>query len=313
MALSGRGSLRTPGPFGTVTTTAAALPGGPEKYQRGPTGYRWLYDNDGAPSSGATKAAAPVSPPMPGPAGRVSMARALDWPLYASGEPRLEDVVQGGLANCSAAALFAAMAHTTKGRAKIHTMIEEHVGATLTDLKDAADKIDTPPSGNRISSKRHFTIHLSKTVEVSDVFYTDDADENFNTAFLHPPQNGDRVLWACLLEKACAVLTGSYDNVDALNANDAWRLVLGTNPNVLEITAKTDTATLRKILAAAAEVPTVAASKSKLPDTAPVDQWHGYTVVGLHGSTVELYDPLGHTVKISLAQLQQNFQALLWM
>lgn len=73
----------------------------------------------------------------------------------------------------------------------------------------------------------------------------------------------------------------------------------------------TDATALSTISSAGAKTsqsPTVGASKKtakKVSDT------HGFAVMGIQGSQVELYDPWGKTVKISLDDFRSNFDLIL--
>ena len=40
--------------------------------------------------------------------------------------------------------------------------------------------------------------------------------------------------------------------------------------------------------------------------------WHGFAVLGMKGSEIELYDPHAKTVHLSLEDFRDNFQSILF-
>jgi hypothetical protein len=85
---------------------------------------------------------------------------------------------------------------------------------------------------------------------------------------------------------------------------------VGSDPEILTVTDQTDLSSIRTAAAAAPKVPTTAASRD---EAGKVTGWHGFAVLGIRDSTVELYDPgLGEeTVKLSLKEFRSNFKAIL--
>jgi hypothetical protein len=230
--------------------------------------------------------------------------------LFLKGGPATGDVAQGSIATCPLASLLAALAHVPNGRKFLQGMVAEHPAVVVTDLSGVAGDLDSPPKDNKILSKRYFSVTLAgQLVEVSDVFYTDDADRNWSRIYMQSLTNA---LWPPVIEKAYAALEGSYQKLNnrTLTANQVWRDVVGSDPEILAVTDQTDLPSIRTALAGAPKVPTIAASRDDAPK---VTSWHGFAVLGVHDSTVELYDPGqgDETVKLSLQEFRSNFKAIL--
>ena len=150
-------------------------------------------------------------------------------------------------------------------------------------------------------------------VEVSDVLYTDDADAGFSLIYMSDPN--DKSLWAAVIEKALAVQLQSYENFDALDlsANDFWEKITGVGPGGFAVEASTP---LNEIIAAAnasVNVPTIGASKDDDSGVTSVTPFHGYTMMGMQGSKMKLYDPAKvQTLLLSPADFRRAFQAILF-
>src|SRR5438874_12124899 len=97
-------------------------------------------------------------------------------------------------------------------------------------------------------------------------------------------------IWAAIIEKALASKLGSYENFDALNftANDFWEKITGVRPGAIEITKDTPLATIEKAKAST-RVPTIGASKPDSSDVKFVTEFHGFSMLGLKGSEIQLY------------------------
>jgi hypothetical protein len=254
---------------------------------------------------------------MPPPANdnETKVLREVTFPLFGtSGVPALEEVKQSpSLANCPVAAILAAHAFTPVGRTLIQGMIATTTGPVLTDISAVKGELTNPPAGDTIPSNRFFTVALPNgPQEVSDVFYTDDADQNFSLRYLNDPSDGS--LWGAVIEKALAVELGSYENFDALNlsANDFWQRITGVPPAGFPITAATPPSDILNAAQQSVTRPTLAASKDVVPPGSIVTEFHGYAMIGVQGGRIHLYDP-AKTEKILLtpAEFIANFQAIL--
>ena len=306
MAWEYKGNIRTPGPLGTVLGGFGGRIPGPLRF-----GHE---DVKGSP----TKAAKTF--PMPPPAGGSSTiirARAVDWAL-SKGSPIPEDVQQGELAVCPIAAIAAALAHTARGKRRLDSMITEYSGTSVkttfsTEILDSLssktkDDPDYRPPQKEIVSKRYFSVTLDSKVEVSDVFYikyTDGTDVNM--VYMGSPKEA---LWPCVIEKAFATKIGSYEDLDddtKHTVNEFWGILVGSKPQVLLIDDETDLGKISTLAKAAPQTPTIGASKD---DAKAVLFHHGFAVLGLKGSDIELYDPHGKRLTVSLATFRKNFQAI---
>jgi hypothetical protein len=237
------------------------------------------------------------------------VARAVLWPLFASATPALEDIEQGALANCPLAAVLAALAYTPKGRKHILGLVQEHGGDVETDLSAVADQLaEPPPEGKKISSKRYFSVTLGgKTLEVSDVLYTDEAQDP-NPKYMRSPK---QVFWPCVIEKAHAEKEGGYGALNKLSANAVWETVVGSKPDGFAVTADTPE-TRALIVGAAKNAANVATLAASADDAVAVPSWHGFAVLGMDRNQIQLYDPSQLTRhSLSLDVFIKNFKAVL--
>jgi hypothetical protein len=125
----------------------------------------------------------------------------------------------------------------------------------------------------------------------------------------------DQSIWAAIIEKALAAKLGSYENFDALDisANDFWEKITGTAPGVIEIKADTPLTTIINAAKASTQVPSIGASKPDAADVKFVSEFHGYAMMGLHDSKIQLYDAAkAKTLLISPADFRHDFQAILF-
>ena len=147
------------------------------------------------------------------------------------------------------------------------------------------------------------------SIEVSGVLYTDDADRNWSLIYMTSPKS---VLWPCLIEKAFAAKVGGYANLDArkgLTANNIWETVVGSKPGGFEVTDETPPSKVIEAAKDADKIPTIAASRSDAPD---VTGFHGYTMLGMKGSNIELHDPMAmKRISLSPEKFVKNFKAIL--
>jgi hypothetical protein len=240
----------------------------------------------------------------------------------SNGVPVTGDVKQGGLPNCPIAAILAALAHTVIGQKHIDSMITEYIGAAvkttlsdsiMTTLSDStSDDPDYNPQDKEIISNRYFTVKLpGKLFEVHDTFYvkyTD--DDSIDLVFMDSP---NQVLWPCVIEKACALKYVSYNemgNYKKHTANDFWEVLVGPKQRGFKVTDATDIERIREAVKGASTVPTIGASRE---DARKVTPWHGYSVLGIQDSTIELYNPAAaKQFRISLEDFRNNFQLILF-
>lgn len=232
-------------------------------------------------------------------------------PLYVKGSvsPRYDQVLQQQIANCYLAATLAAMANTATGRAQISKMIVSHTGPMTTTCRkyDSSGPMDPV---EHLNSNRWFTVAFNgKTVDVSDVLYHDDSDRDPNLRYMTTP-NGDRALWGAIIEVAYARLKNGYDNISAsgdASVNQFLRDFTAAKWSIL--TPAKDASAIKKACQnathRAAFIATIQSGAKKLIG------WHGYTVLGLRGTVVTLWDPLhAQKVTITLDELLPDIQAL---
>ena len=308
MTIQYKGSARTPGPLGIAPGTLGGRIPGPLR-----------FEHVDLSKSTATQAAAKTLA-MPGPAkgsSTIIRARAVGWNL-SKDSPLPEDVKQGELAVCPIAAILAALAHTTSGKRRINNLITEYTGTSIkttfagdvleTLASKTKDDPDYRPPEKVINSNRYFGVTLDSRIEVSNVFYikyTDGADVDM--VYMGSP---NEALWPCVIEKAFASKIGSYDELDddsKHTVNEFWSILVGRPPQGFSIDEKTDLEKIRDAAKAATVVPTVGASRD---DATGVTNHHGFAILGMQASNIELFDPHGKKVKLSLADLRKNFQSI---
>lgn len=307
MALEYKGAARSPGPLGRLEGVLGGRIPGPLDFQQVDLGK----------SQTATKAVKelPMPPPAAG-SSTIIQARSIGWDL-AKDTPSERDVKQGELANCPVAAILAAMAHTAGGRKHIDSMITEYVNTqvkttfskeVLAALSAKLDDPDYKRPEKEILSKRYFSVNLGNAVEVSDVFYVKYTDgSDVNMMYMDSPK---RALWPCVIEKAYAVKIGSYDDLDddtKHTVNEFWTVLVGSKPDGFSIDQNTDLAKISAAAKDAGTIPTIAASKD---DATKVTAHHGYAVMGIQGSTIELYNPYARIEKLSLTDFRSSFSAM---
>lgn len=251
---------------------------------------------------------------MPRPATAADDAYVHDysWKLFAKDKtPAFADVEQGVLHNCALASVLAALAHTSTGRKHILSLAAEHSAVVETDVSGVAN----PPSGNKITSNRYFTVKLGgKLIEVSGVLYTSDHDRGWVLSYMRSPTD---VLWPCVIEKAFAEKVGGYGELDGrfakdgkgLTANAIWEVVVGSKPGGFLVTDKTANGKIMDAVKDASKIPTIAGSKD---DAVDLTGDHGFAVLGMSGSKIDMYDP--NTVErktLSLKEFRKNFEFVL--
>jgi hypothetical protein len=247
-----------------------------------------------------------MPPPLPDGMGTTKVASQVSWSLFAKGAPAVDDVRQGGLADCPLAALLAALAFTPSGRKHLLGVVTEHGGIVETDLSAVASQLDDPPPGNKITSNRYFSVTLGgKTFEVSDVLYTDESTDPIPIYM----KSLNRLLWPGVIEKAYAEKEGGYAALEGLTANVVWETVVGSKAGGFPVTAQTEKAQIEGAAKNATKIPTMAASADA---AAAVTDWHGFAVLGMQGAKILLYDPAKvRRETVSLEDFRKNFKAVL--
>jgi hypothetical protein len=307
MALEYKGAARSPGPLGRLEGVLGGRIPGPLDFQQVDLGK----------SQTATKAVKELAMPPPAAgSSTIIQARSIGWDL-AKDTPSERDVKQGELANCPVAAILAAIAHTPGGRKRIDSLITEYVNAqvkttfskeVLATLSAKMDDPDYKRPEKEILSKRYFSVNLGSSIEVSDVFYVKYSDgSGVDMIYMDSPK---RALWPCVIEKAYAVKIGSYDDLDddtKHTVNEFWAVLVGAKPDGFAINENTDLTKISTAAKAAGTIPTIAASKD---DATKVTAHHGYAVMGIQGSTIELYNPYARTEKLSLTDFRSSFSAM---
>jgi hypothetical protein len=307
MALEYKGAARSPGPLGRFEGTLGGRTPGPLDFQQ----------VDRGKSLAATKAikVLPMPPPAAG-SSTIIQARSIGWDL-GKDIPSERDVKQGELANCPVAAILAAMAHTAGGRKRIDSLISEYVHTqvkttfskeVLAALSAKLYDPDYKRPEKEVFSKRYFKVNLGEVFEVNDVFYVKNSDgSDVDMIYMDSPK---KALWPCVIEKAYAVKIGSYDDLDddtKHTVNEFWTGLVGSKPDGFSIDQNTDFTKISAAAKAAGTIPTIAASKD---DATKVTAHHGYAVMGIQGSTIELYNPYARTEKLSLTDFRSSFSAM---
>jgi hypothetical protein len=297
---------RFPGPVGIAPGTLGGRIPGPLQFEH-------VDVSKGTATKAGTKTYA-----MPAPASGSSTiirARAVNWNL-AKDSPLTEDVKQGELANCPVAAILAALAHTANGKRRINSMITEYTGASVNTtfskdiLKTLSSKTDDDPDyrapDKELISKRYFSVALGSAVEVSDVFYLKYSERtDVDMVYMGSPKEA---LWPCVIEKAYASKVGSYEDLDddsKHSINEFWGVLVGSKPQWLGINEKTDLNEISDAAKVATKIPTIGASRD---DATRVLSHHGFAILGMQGSTIELFDPHGKRERLSLEEFRKNFK-----
>jgi len=300
-------NARVPGSLGmTPGTSGGRIPG--------PLRFEHVDVSKGTATKAVSKTFA-----MPAPASGSSTiirARVVSWNL-SKDSPLTGDVLQGELANCPVAAILAALAHTAAGKRRINNMITEYTGASVTTTfnddvrKELSSRIngdpDYAPPDQAIASKRYFSVTLGSTIDVSDVFYIRYSDgTDVDMIYMGSPK---QALWPCVIEKAYASKIGSYQDLDdpKHTVNEFWAVLVGSKPQVIKIDKKTDVGKIIAAAKAASAIPTIGASND---DATRVESDHGFAILGMQGSNIELFNPHGRKEKISPAEFRDSFEAI---
>jgi hypothetical protein len=284
--------------------------------QQGPAAPLWTKNKPAPPP--AVRVNAAVTTKMPGPTNDQDSreVRLVDWPLYAEkGSPGFREVRQSGsLANCPVAAILAALANTSSGQTLIRRMITTTAATAATDISTAGE-LANPHPDPIIISKRYFTVTVGgKSVAVTDVLYTDDHDRGWSPFYMRDPS--DNCIWSAVIEKALAAHLGSYEKIDelGLSANAFWEKLIGSKPKGFEVKAGMNMKTIVDAATAAVRVPTIAASRADQTKVSSISSFHGFAVLGMHGSSIKLYDPMAVETKlVTQADFVTAFQAVFSM
>jgi hypothetical protein len=106
-----------------------------------------------------------------------------------------------------------------------------------------------------------------------------------------------------VIEKAFAAKIGNYEELDddtKHTVNEFWPILVGT-PQGFSIDKDTDLNKIKNAAKAATTIPTIGASRN---DATAVLDHHGFAILGMQGSNIDLFDPHGKKVKISLEHFQ---------
>lgn len=270
---------------------------------------------------------APKTIPMPTPLEDTEKKRVNVVTWDPGDTPQTIDVAQGHVGDCPVAAILGAMANTPGGSKRLSAAVKKIDADVVTDLSAVMQFLDDDdwagrPKGS-LASKRYFTVDLPGVKkEVSDVFYTNDGDENWDLLYIGNQSNRSKkvtpVLWPSVIEKAYAAQVGGYEKLNKItDPVVAWKALLGpTAPTSVAVTDLKDSEIV-KLAQSAKAVPTIAATD---PDKAKVEKesggllhgHHGYTVTGLAGNQIALYNPWGIPLNVSLTQFKKAFILIIY-
>ena len=290
----------------------------------GPVGTLWDKESTGpSPNEVANATRTKMPPPLRGDDVAVHVVTA---PLFSAKKVvSYKEIMQApAIANCPVAAILAALAFTSWGRNLIQGMVSETAASALTDVSGAKTNHFTPPGAPLVSS-RYFKVKLKGAWSdaVSDVLYTDDHDSGWSPFYMRDP--GDNTIWAAIIEKALAAQLGGYDltgggyNVfmdNDIKLNTFWELITGAAPNGFDVTAGTPLDKITAAARASTSVPAVASSKATGPEVTIanikiVTEFHGYAMMGMQGSRIQLYDAMDlKTISVTADQFRQVFQTI---
>jgi hypothetical protein len=222
-------------------------------------------------------------------------------------DPEFSEVRQGGVHNCPLPAFLAAMVHTKTFSSKIK------IAETKQKVKSGYSDKGAYPDSNKTSNlekdetDRFFTVEFpgSQSVEVTDFLWS-------STSEITYARSSKKALWVSLIEKAFVRLwvKGGYDTLaDANKGPDANTVIerMSGSADAVEVQTLTD-AELKARITKAKTVPTIARSKAGDANLA-----HAYTVLGLEGEKVKLFNALnGTTDERTLASFKTRFDYLLY-
>lgn len=323
------GGARIPGALGSAPLAGHTTDGRGTKRLPGPlkVGPSILL----ADSAVTTVAPKPLKMTPPWPDSSTKRVHVVEWDLGAD-SPKPADVVQGSLSNCPVASILAAMANTHKGQDRIQQAVKPQPGNVITDLTAVMQYLEDDgewkdkPNGT-LSSKRYFTVELPGIKQdVSDVFYTDEADSGWNLLYIgtRNPFKPDmkHVLWPSVIEKAYATELKGYDKLNDINdPKVAWNALIGSTSTTRNVKDLKDSDIIRfartdgvAMIAATRDDTHDAEEKTRVEQQSGgrLEGWHGYAVTGMVGNQIALYDPHGKPVNVTMAEFRKFFTSVVY-
>jgi hypothetical protein len=215
------------------------------------------------------------------------------------GEVAIDDVSQGGLANCYFMALLAAIARVRPDL--IRDMISENSDGTYT-VHFRALPSECATSADVVVDKEFWMRADSQTPAFAE----------FGDVGKSGPE-----LWPMLIEKAFATACGSYRKIEASKQDTdvAYEAMTGAEPTYIHIDEVAEATILPAIRAHFKQgKPVNFFARSKgLDRAAGVIGDHAYALKDLQGDTLSLYNPwrFRHLDSVDVAMLKKNFAHVL--
>ncbi len=225
------------------------------------------------------------------------------------GEPKMEDVQQGYIADCN---LIASMAAVAKQRPDVIKNMFKDLGDGTVEVT-----LHTTPAGKIVApgaaGAQSHTYRVTKDLP---------SVNGKTPTYAKGKDNG--MLWPALLEKAYAIhkKNGKYQGLNkGGQPAEAMEVITGKKAQSYQSTSKTDDALITGIdTALKNKKPVTATSMSKdalkndaalktLADDKQVFPWHVYTVEGVEDGKIKLYNPWGrrHPKPLTPAEYKKLF------